>query len=123
VVPLNVAFPYEGYILNDIANELGVGSKWTIDFTKELPTSKGFKNIDFDNLKIEYSPLGEDLRGYELENLKVPTNILLEDIDELESFDGTIVYNVNPAHNRNPFTNKCNLFYLLLRQLLHRLMV
>jgi NADH-quinone oxidoreductase subunit G len=110
VVPLNVALPYDGYILNDIANELGVGKYWTIDFTKELPTSKGFKGVEFDSLKIEYSPLGEDLRGYELENLKVPTNILLEDVEELESFDGTIVYNVNPAHNRNPFTNKCNLF-------------
>jgi len=110
VVPLNVALEYEGYILNDIANELGVGSKWTIDFTKELPTSKGFKSIDFDSLKIEYSPLGEDLRGYELENLEVKANFELEDVDELESFDGVIIYNANSAYNRNPFTNKCNLF-------------
>jgi len=34
VVPMHVALPYRGYVLNDIANALGVKSEYTIDYTK-----------------------------------------------------------------------------------------
>ena len=109
VVPLHVALPYDGYILNDIAKELGVGKKYTIDFTKELPTSSGFKEVEFDELEINYSPLGDDLRGYKLDIVKNQVDIKLDEVSELPSFDGVVVYNSNPAHNRNSFTNKCHL--------------
>ncbi len=109
VVPLHVALPYDGYILNDIANEFGVGRKYTIDFTKELPKESGFKEVDFDSLKIEFSPLGEDLRGYRLDEKEFESTLNIEEIGELESFDGVISYLVNSAHNRNPFTQKATL--------------
>jgi NADH-quinone oxidoreductase subunit G len=109
VVPLNVALPYDGYILNDIAKELGVGKKYTIDLTKELPQSSGFKEIDFDSLRVEFSPLGDDLRGYELDVREFESNLKIDEVDELESFDGVVAYCVNSAHNRNPFTQKAKL--------------
>lgn len=109
VVPLNVALPYDGYILNDIAKELGVGRKYTIDLTKELPTSSGFKLKDFDSLEIKFSPLGDDLRGYELDLIESESSFDLEDVEELESFDGVVVYCVNSASSRNPFTQKAKL--------------
>jgi NADH-quinone oxidoreductase subunit G len=110
VVPLNVALPYDGYILNDIANALGVGSRYTIDFTKELPTNKGFKAVEFDSLENDrFSASGDDLRGYDLETLECEGELGLEEVDELPSFDGVVVYCVNPAHNPNSFTNKAKL--------------
>jgi len=109
VVPLNVALPYDGYILNDIAKELGVGRKYTIDLTKELPKDRGFRGVDFDSLEVKFSPLGDDLRGYELELSKSEAELELNEVEELESFDGVVVYCVNPAHNRNPFTQKAKL--------------
>jgi NADH-quinone oxidoreductase subunit G len=110
VVPLNVALPYDGYILNDIANALGVGSQYTIDLTKELPVESGFKSVEFDSLENDkFSPLGEDLRGYNLEQKESAVSINLEEVDELPSFDGVVIYCVNPAHNPNAFTNKAKL--------------
>jgi len=110
VVPLNVALPYGGYILNDIANEFGVGRKYTIDFTKELPTEVGFKSVEFDSLESDkFSVNGDDLRGYELECKKGGNSFGIEDVDELPSYDGTVIYCVNPPHNPNAFTNKCSL--------------
>ncbi len=110
VVPLNVALNYDGYILNDIANEFGFNNKYTIDYTKELPIDKGFKAIDFDSLEaLKYSLDCEDLRGYELDIINSESHIKLEDIEDLPSYDGTIIYNVNPSYNQNPFTNKSSL--------------
>ena len=109
VVPLNVALDFDGYILNDIANALGVGRKYTIDLTKELPTDRGFKAVEFDSLKDNFSPLGEDLRGYELESITSEAKLDLAEPEELPSFDGVVVYSVNPAHNPNPFTQKAKL--------------
>jgi len=110
VVPLNVALSYDGYILNDIANELGVGKDYTIEFTKELPVESGFKNIDFDSLQSsKFSPLGEDLRGYFLDVKEVETSLELEEIDEIDSYDGVIVYNVNSAQTPNPFAQRAKL--------------
>ena len=43
VNPTNAAIGYGGYELNDIAKALGLESDNTIDYTCELPTSKGFK--------------------------------------------------------------------------------
>jgi NADH-quinone oxidoreductase subunit G len=109
VTPLNAALGYDGYILNDIAKELGVGRKYTIDLTKELPVGSGFKDIDFDSLDIKFSPLGDDLRGYELSTFESNGNFDIQEVEELPSYDGVVVYCVNSAHNRNPFTQKAKL--------------
>jgi len=111
VVPLNVALPYEGYVLNDIANVLGHSSDYTIEYTKELPQEKGFKAIEFDDLEpLKYSLDCKDLRGYALENITSKVeSIALEEPEELPSFDGVVIYNVNPSYNPNPFTQRASL--------------
>ncbi len=67
VVPLNVAMEYSGYILNDIANALGLKSEWTIDYTSRLPEKSGFRAMEFDTLPDYFEPTGEEKRGYILE--------------------------------------------------------
>ena len=109
LVPLNVALGYDGYILNDIAKELGVGKEYTIDFTKELPVDKGFKAVAFDSLSNNFSNNGEDTRGYKLDIVNKESKIELNDVEDLPSFDGVVVYNVNSAHNPNAFTQKSKL--------------
>ena len=98
VVSLNVASSYNGYILNDIASSLGIEAKYTIDYTKELPTSKGFKAIEFDNMD-----------SYSLDILDTKINEELEEISEIESFNGIIIYNYNPMEQFSPWTNRCEL--------------
>ncbi len=112
VVPLHVALEYDGYILNDIAKAFGVGREYTIDLTKELPKEAGFKAIAFDDLPIGFSPLGDDMRGYRLEERKREGVLELEEPAELPSFDGVVVYCVNPPHNPNPFTQKAKLTHM-----------
>ena len=64
----NVAIAFEGYCLNDIAQEFGLKAENTIDYTVQLPTQKGFKRVEFDALGNFYGSLGEDNRGYMLED-------------------------------------------------------
>ena len=108
VVPTNAALSYEGYTLNDIANELGVKATYTIDYTKKLPKSKGFKEIEFDDLPNYFDNAGDEHRGYLLENKIRRTKLRIPDeIDEIESFDGAVVYRCEPVLQFSPFTNKC----------------
>jgi NADH-quinone oxidoreductase subunit G len=110
VVALNAALGYEGYTLNDIANELGLGSRYTIDFTKELADeNSAFVASDFDSLGVDFSITGEDIRGYALQESRQEGSLELKEPDDLPSFDGVVIYNVNPAHNPNPFTQKAKL--------------
>ena len=110
VVPTNVALPYEGYVLNDLAKALGVSDKeYTIEFTKELPEEKGYKPIDFDDLPNEFLNDGTEKRGYRLENKKV--NLArknIEPIAELPEFNGTVIYRCEPVLQFSPFTNKAH---------------
>ena len=107
VVPTYPAVSFDGFCLNDIANELGLSQKYTIDYTKELPTSKGFKEEDFDELPCAYTNSGEELRGYELENLNTSVNIEIEQIADIDSFDGIVIYSCNPNSQKNIFSNLC----------------
>ena len=108
VVPTNSAISYGGWTLNDIANELGIKSTWTIDWTKELPKSKGFKEIEFDELPNYFDNSGEEFRGYLLHNIAKRTKTRIpEEIDEIDSFNGSVVYRCEPIHQFNEFTNKC----------------
>lgn len=106
VLPLNVALGFDGYTLNDIANALGLEAKNTIDYTKELANVAGFKAIEFDDLENFLTQLGEDVRGYLLDEVEVEVNGKLEDVEELPEYNGTVIYNANPVLQFNNYTNK-----------------
>ncbi|SFV60874.1 NADH-ubiquinone oxidoreductase chain G [hydrothermal vent metagenome] len=107
VNPTNQAVPYRGYELNDIANALGLKAELTVDYTKELPTKKGFKAEEFDNLPNHWENDGTEVRGYRLENVTVVT----DENESVEPFvdttlDGQLVYLANPTRQFTPFTHK-----------------
>jgi len=104
VVPMHVATPYNGYVLNDIANALGMNAKYTIDYTPFLPKSRGYKSVDFDMLPDYYDITGEEHRGYLLEERTVPVVERFEEVAEPQDFDGAIVYRCDPQEHFSPFT-------------------
>jgi len=110
VVPTNVALPYNGYVLNDLAKALGISDKeYTIEFTKELPEEKGYQSIDFDELPNEFLNDGTENRGYRIENKKVNLSRKnIEPIAELPEFNGTVIYRCEPVLQFSPFTNKAH---------------
>lgn len=106
VLPTNVALSFDGYTLNDIAAAFDIHKDNTIDYTKELNKNSGFKDIDFDSLENFLSPLGEDERGYLLNEVTCETSGKLEDVDDLPEFNGTIIYNCDPVLQFNSYTSK-----------------
>ncbi len=108
VVPTHVALAFDGFCLNDIANSLGLVNRYTIDYTPLLPQEVGFKNENFDDLACRFSKEGKEIRGYELRCDKTGTEALPNEIEEIESFDGTVVYVCNPNSQKNIFTNICS---------------
>jgi len=107
VVPMNVALPYGGYVLNDIANALGLDAEYTIEYTKALPIDKGFEAQEFDALPDYFDTIGTEHRGYLLGECETPVNETLDEIAELDGFDGAVVYNCNPTEQFSAFTNIC----------------
>ena len=105
VLPLNVSVAFEGYNLNDLANALGIEKENTIDYTKELDNSKGFRAVEFDDLENFLSPEGEDVRGYILDEVECSADGHLEPVDELPEFNGTVIYHCDPVLQFNQFTN------------------
>ncbi len=108
VVPMNVALPYGGYVLNDIANSLGLSAKYTIEYTSRLPKNKGFESQAFDALPDYFDISGTEHRGYFLSEYKTVVNVNLEQVTEIDGFDGAIVYHCNPNEQFSAFTAKCN---------------
>lgn len=108
VVPMNAALPYHGYELNDIASALDVSSEYVIDYTKELPTDKGYRAIPFDELPNRYSNVGEAVRGYALENGDVTISGQLDALGDIREFNGSVIYRCNPLSQFNPFTDKAH---------------
>ena len=106
VLPTNVAVAYEGACLNDLASELGIVREYTIEYTAELGTIDGFKSIEFDTLENFLGELGEDNRGYKLENSDVTVNYTLEEVEELPEYNGTVLYHANPVLQFNAYTAK-----------------
>ena len=106
VVPMNVVLDYGGYVLNDIANALGLDEEYTIDYTKELPTAKGFKAVEFDSLPDYFDAIGTEHRGYLLAEVEVPVDEKLEEPADMDGFNGTVVYNCNPQEHFSAFTAK-----------------
>ena len=117
VVPLNVALGYGGYVLNDIANRLGLDSAYTVDYTKELPVDKGYKNVEFDSLPDNYNSVGMQNRGYILDEVMVEVDESIETPLESEKLEGAVVYNCNPQEHFSAITgvskNLTNEAYLL----------
>ncbi len=106
LLPLNVALAFNGYVLNDLANALGFVKENTIDYTKELDTSKGFKAVAFDALENFYSVYGEDVRGYILDEVACNADGEIQEVQELPEFNGTVIYHCDPVLQFNAFTNK-----------------
>ena len=106
VVVLNKSLNYDGYELNDIAKALGLDLDNTIDFTKLLPKDSGFKNIEFDKLSNFFDKYGKDTRGYFLNRVNTEISDNIEDILNISSFDGLILYNCNLGNNFSEWTNK-----------------
>jgi len=111
VNPTNVAIAFNGYCLNDIANELGLHAENTIDYTNELGSIDGFSSIAFDDLDNYYTNAGEEKRGYLVENVTVITNsdekvAPFNENDMLK--DDTIVYLANPVRQFSEFTNRAH---------------
>lgn len=110
VVPTNVALDYGGYELNDLMKELIDDTpEETIDWTKGLPTDRGYRAVEFDSLDNYYDNAGNEHRGYLL-------NVLFEERDtpKVEKFyddtllDGDIVYRCNPPRQFNDFSAKAH---------------
>ncbi|HEY9202964.1 MAG TPA: 2Fe-2S iron-sulfur cluster-binding protein [Sulfurimonas sp.] len=106
VLPTNVALQFEGYTLNDIARAFGIEKDETIEYTKELSKASGFKGIAFDDLENFLSPMGEDNRGYLLDEVVCEANGELEELDDLPEFNGTIIYHCDPVLQFNNYTLK-----------------
>lgn len=108
VVNTNVALTFDGYCFNDIANELlGQKVRNSIDYTLQLPVEKGFKTISFDELKNGFNKYGEDLRGYYLNNCNCDVEeLVLDDIADINTYNGTVIYRCEPLHQFNKSTAK-----------------
>ena len=105
VIPTNVAIEFNGYVLNNIANALGLTKTYTVDYTKELPSNRGFRRVEFDNLDNYFTNDGEEVRGYSLQSLSAKVDENLEAIENLPEFNGTVVYRCEPTLQFSPFTN------------------
>ena len=107
VLPTNAAVEYNGYELNELMQVLVGAPKLTIDWTKKLPTDRGFKALDFDSLPNSFENDGTDNRGYTLETSNVETELPeVEKFDETAVLEGDIAYRCNPARQFNDFTDK-----------------
>ena len=107
VLNTNVALEFDGYCLNDIVNQfLEIKVDNTIDYTAILPVDKGFKTINFDDLDNGYDKYGNDLRGYHLESKNVDVKISLDEVSDINTYNGTVVYRCEPLHQFNTNTAK-----------------
>jgi len=103
LVPTNAAIQYDGYTLNDIANELlGYKVPHTIDYTQEI-----FKGIAFDDLENHFTNDRVEHRGYAISSVEsqIQDVELIDEQTRLEiSEDEYIIYAGNPINQFNDFT-------------------
>lgn len=106
VNPTNAALGYGGYVLNDLANALGLSAKLTVSYTAELPVDAGFKAIDFDLLPNHYTNAGEEVRGYRLDTVSTPVSgdETVAAFDANAAIKDQVVYLANPVLQFSPFT-------------------
>ena len=103
LVVLNAGVPYGGYELSDIVNALGIRVDNTIDCTHQL----GFRDIKFDDLVDCVDNSGNATRGYKIDSLVNNEKVLIDEVDELSEFNGSVVYSANPISQFNKFTKDC----------------
>ena len=108
VVPTNVALPFNGYLLNDLANALGVEARYTIDYTEKLPTECGFEAVRFDDIPYYFTNQDGEVRGYELKRMKHSVDSTLEEVADLPEFNGAILYRCDPVLQFGPQTHKAS---------------
>jgi NADH-quinone oxidoreductase subunit G len=110
VNPTNAALSYGGYVLNDIANALGLNAKYTVEYTKQLPVSAGFKALEFDALPNYYTNSGEEVRGYVMDGVAVSTNgdEKVAVFDAQAAMAGSLVYLANPVLQFSAFTARAH---------------
>jgi NADH-quinone oxidoreductase subunit G len=106
VVPTNVALSYNGYVLNDIANALGLKSVYTIDYTYQLPAKAGFKAMPFDELPFGFDIAGVEHRGYLLVSKPIKTIEIFEETEEIPAYDGAIIYRCNLSGQFGMLSNR-----------------
>ena len=106
VVPTNAGLSYGGYVLNDIANKLGIKAEYTIDYTAMLPLERGFEATAFDDLPDYYSSTGEEHRGYLLQISRCKKDGKLDAIATLPTYDGVVIYQCDRGNQFSSFTNK-----------------
>lgn len=106
VNPTNAALGYNGYVLNDIANALGLEARYTINYTKELPVASGFKALEFDSLPNHYTNSGEEVRGYLLDvcNVSIGGDESVKPFSADAAITESVVYLANPVLQFTPFT-------------------
>ncbi len=106
VNPTNAALGYGGYVLNDLANALGVNAKLTVDYTAQLPENRGFKTTPFDALPNHYTNSGEEVRGYclEIQNVGVSGDENVAPFNADAAIHEAGVYLANPVLQFSPFT-------------------
>ena len=106
VNPTNAALGYGGYVLNDIANALGITAKFTVDYTAQLPATNGFKALSFDTLPNYYTNAGEEVRGYVLENIAVNNggDESVQPFNPNAAIRENVVYLANPVLQFSAFT-------------------
>ena len=110
VNPTNAALGYGGYVLNDIANALGMNAVNTIDYTVALPAKAGFSAVEFDSLPNHYENDGTEVRGYLLENVSVNVSgdESVNPFNEADKIEGSLVYLANPVRQFSEFTKKAH---------------
>jgi NADH-quinone oxidoreductase subunit G len=110
VKPTNAAVSYGGYVLNDIANALGLNSELTVDYTQELPKVAGYRSEKFDDLPNYYKNSGEECIGYTLDKISATnsSNESVETFDANAKLDGTIIYLANPVKQFSKFSAKAH---------------
>ncbi len=108
VNPTNAALGYGGYVLNDLANALGMSAQLTIEYTESLPTAKGFKAEKFDNLPNHYENDGTEKRGYVLDTVTVKTGTDENVAAFNEATVEKAIYLANPVRQFSDFTAKAH---------------
>jgi len=104
LTPLNAGVGYTGYELNDIANALGIESENIIDYTSQL----GFENIEFDSLENSVDNSGNVTRGYKIKSIPNKKKTKISEVDDLDEYNGSVVYSCNPLNQFNQFTKDCS---------------
>lgn len=108
VVPTNAALPYLGYTLNDLANELGLKSRYTIDYTPMLARAGEFNEVKFDDLQNYYDNARNSHRGYLLKSVRVEEEQKFNFKDLKFQDEEFNVYRANPIHQFSKFTNRAS---------------